>query len=75
MLQHAYNKGVPDKAELAKIITLLESIKGYTLQPKYDDLFKIEAQEASPEIMFSMKNLTPASCSQIDMYYTNWLLR
>lgn len=73
MLQHAYNKGIPNKDELKSIITLLESIKGYSLQEEYSDLFKNTAQESSPEIIFSIKNLAPASCSGLDMYYTNWL--
>lgn len=73
LLQHAYDKGVPNKTELAEVITLLESIKGYSLQPVYSDLFLTKAQESSPEIMFSIKNLAPSSCAKIDMYYTNWL--
>lgn len=73
MLQHAYVKGVPAKEELQSIITLLESIKGYSLDKEYTDLFLNTAQESSKEIMFSTKNLAPSSCSALDMYYTNWL--
>lgn len=73
MLQHAYNKGVPNIKEMGDILTLLESIKGYSLQPEYGDLFKTSTQEDSPEIMFSVKNLAPSSCMALDMYYTNWL--
>ena len=73
MLQHAYNKGVPNTTELKEIVSLLEGIQGYTLQQEYSDLFKSSAQETSTEIMFSIKNLSPASCSRLDMYYTNWL--
>lgn len=73
ILQHAYNKGVPNLEELKEIVILLESIKGYSLEAEYSELFHTIAQEASPEIMFSIKNLTPSSCMGLDMYYTNWL--
>lgn len=73
MLQHAYTQGVPDKNQLSAVVSLLESIKGYSLSENFYDLFTTETQEGNPEIMFSVKNLSPASCSQIDMYYTNWL--
>lgn len=73
LLQHAYNKGVPNNEELKVVIGLLESIKGYTLDEEYGDLFKATTQEASREIMFSIKNLSPSSCTGLDMYYTNWL--
>lgn len=73
ILQHAYDKGVPNKEELKDVLRLLESIKGYSLQPEYSDLFKTETQEDSPEIMFSIKNLAPSSCTALDMYYTNWM--
>lgn len=74
MLQHAYTKGVANKSEMSNIVTLLESIKGYSLQPVYSDLFEDSKQEASPEIMFSVKNLAPNSCSGLDMYMTNWMM-
>lgn len=73
MLQHAYDKGVPNIEELKAVIALLESIKGYSLQPEYSDLFKNTTQEGSPEIIFSIKNLAPTSCTGLDMYFTNWL--
>lgn len=73
MLQHAYVNGVPNLTEMRDILSLLESINGYSLQPEYSDLFKTETQEGSPEIMFSVKNLAPSSCSALDMYFTNWL--
>lgn len=74
MLQHAYSKGVPNKEEMKEIVSLLEEIKGYTLQPEYGDLFEDSKQESSPEIMFSVKNLTPSCGSKYDMYMTNWLM-
>lgn len=73
MLQHAYVNGVPNKAELQNILALLESIKGYSLQSNYSDLFESTTQENSPEIMFSVKNLAPSSCTGLDMKLTNWL--
>ena len=74
MLQHAYNKGVANTEEMKQIVSLLESIKGYSLQPAYNELFEDPYQESSPEIMFSVKNLAPTSCSGYDMYMTNWLV-
>lgn len=74
MLQHAYKKGVADKEEMKQIVALLETISGYSLQPVYGDLFEDDKQEESPEIMFSVKNLAPKSCSGLDMYMTNWLM-
>lgn len=73
LLQHAYDKGVPDKEELKQVVSLLESIQGYSLQPEYSDLFDTKAQENSPEIIFSIKNLAPSSCTGLDMYFTNWM--
>lgn len=74
MLQHAYTKGVANQEEMKQIVSLLESISGYALQPTYSDLFEDKKQEESPEIMFSVKNLAPNSCSGLDMYMTNWLM-
>lgn len=74
MLQHAYKQGVPDIQEMTEIISILESIEGYSLQPEYSDLFEDSKQEDSPEIMFSVKNLAPNAASGYDMYMTNWLM-
>lgn len=74
MLQHAYNKGIANKEEMKEIVSLLESIKGYSLQETYSDLFEDSKQQSSPEIMFSIKNLAPNSCSGYDMYMTQWLM-
>ena len=74
MLQHAYDEGIPDKSEMEEIVTILESIQGYSLEPEYADLFEDEKQEESPEIMFSIKNLAPNTASNYDMYMTNWLM-
>lgn len=73
LLQHAYTKGIPNKEELKSVLDLLESIKGYSLDTEYSNLFLSTAQESSKEIMFSIKNLAPTSCTGLDMYYTNWL--
>lgn len=74
MLQHAYDKGIPNEDEMKNIVMLLEQIKGYDLEDVYSDLFEDSKQESSPEIMFSVKNLAPNASSGYDMYMTNWLM-
>ena len=55
MLQHAYKQGVPDIQEMTEIISILESIEGYSLQPEYSDYLRTANKKIAPEIMFSVK--------------------
>ena len=51
---------------------LLESIKGYSLDESYADMFRPANQEASDEIIFSIKFLAPNSYHDFDNYYGNY---
>lgn len=47
---------------------------GYSLDPNYEDVFRDGTQEASSEIMFSIKFLAPDNATPMDQWYGDWLV-
>lgn len=54
------------QAEIQKAYNVLDSISGYTLNPEYAYNFYPDTQEASPEIIFSVKYLAPTTYHDCD---------
>lgn len=63
-------KALPAKME--EIVTLLQSISGYSLAPRTRDNFISTLQKDSPEIMFSVRYLRPNLTHSMDLYYGAW---
>jgi len=63
-------KAIPSKME--EVLTLLQSIKGYSLAARVRDNFISEKQLTSPEIMFSVRFLRPNLTHSMDLYYGAW---
>ena len=63
LMFHAYGDdgSIAHPEEVEEAYQLLESIKGYSLDESYGDLFRPGNQEASDEIVFSIKFLAPNS--------------
>ena len=57
---------------MEEVLTLLQSIKGYSLAARVRDNFISEKQLASPEIMFSVRFLRPNLTHSMDLYYGAW---
>ena len=57
---------------MEEVLTLLQSIKGYSLDARVRDNFISEKQLASPEIMFSVRFLRPNLTHSMDLYYGAW---
>lgn len=73
MLAEAYdNNGNADPSKMGEIVSLLESIQGYSLANRMRDNFVPSMQLASPEIMFSVRYLAPNSTHSMDLYYGAW---
>ena len=63
---------IPAKMQEAK--TLLSSISGYSLAADFSDNFSDLKQEASTEIMMSVKYLAPNNYTHVDLWYGGWLV-
>ena len=73
MLAEAYDdKGNADPSKMGDIVSLLESINGYSLADRMRDNFISSKQLASPEIMFSVRYLAPNITHSMDLYYAAW---
>ena len=74
LMFHAYGDdgSIAHPEEVEEAYQLLESIKGYSLDESYGDLFRPGNQEASDEIVFSIKFLAPNSYHTFDNYYGNY---
>lgn len=60
-------------SKITEAQTLLNSISGYELAPKFEDNFMSASQEKCPEIMMSIKFLAPNNHTQADVWYGNWV--
>ncbi|MDM1296159.1 RagB/SusD family nutrient uptake outer membrane protein [Sphingobacterium sp. N143] len=75
ILYTAYNDaGQAIQAKMKEAKTLLSEISGYSLANDFADNFNDAAQEASPEIMMSVKFLAPNASSSADMWYGEWVV-
>lgn len=73
MIFDAYNEnGVADPAKMREVIPVLESIQGYTLADNLRQNFVSSEQLASPEIMYSVRYLSPNRNNNIDLYFGAW---
>ena len=74
LMFHAYgNDGtVQNRDDVQEAYDLLNSINGYTLIERYGDNFMASTQEASDEILFSIKFLAPNNYSDFDHKYGNY---
>lgn len=73
MIYNAYDdNGNADPAKMKDVIPLLESIKGYELAGNLRDNFVSSKQLASPEIIFSVRYLSPNRNNDIDLYFAAW---
>lgn len=73
MLADAYDEAgnaIPSK--MGEVVSLLESIQGYSLADRMRDNFISSEQLASPEIMFSVRYLAPNITHSMDLYYGAW---
>lgn len=68
--------GNPDAALLGQAKTLATEIMqlGYSLSPKFEDIFRDNSQEGNPEILFSIKFLAPDNATSMDQWYGDWLV-
>lgn len=70
---NAYDdNGKADPTKIKEVLPLLESIGGYELSGKLRDNFVSSRQLASPEIIYSVRYLTPNRTNNIDLYYGAW---
>lgn len=73
LLAEAYDENGNAKPEkMGEIVTLLESIHGYSLANRMRDNFLSSMQLASPEIIFSVRYLAPNITHSMDLYYGAW---
>lgn len=73
MMFDAYgDNGTPDPAKMKDIIPLLESIKGYTLADNFRQNFVSEEQLASPELIFTVRYLSPNRNNSIEVLFGAW---
>ena len=74
LMFHAYGDdgNIAHREDVEEAYQLLESIKGYSLDESYADMFRPANQEASDEIIFSIKFLAPNSYHDFDNYYGNY---
>lgn len=73
MMFDAYDaSGVANAAKMQEIVTLLQTISGYSLADRTRDNFLSEKQASSPEIMFSVRYLRPNLTNSTDLYYGAW---
>lgn len=70
---NAYDdNGNADPAKIKEAVPLLESIKGYELAGNLRDNFVSARQVGSPEIIFSVRYLSPNRNNDIDLYFAAW---
>lgn len=73
MIMNAYDdKGVADPTKMKEVVSLLESVKGYDLSENFRDNFVSSRQLASPEIIFSVRYLSPNRNNDLDLYFGAW---
>lgn len=74
LMFHAYGEDgkVARKEEVQEAYNLLNEIKGYSLTDRYADNFTYDTQEASNEIVFSIKFLAPNNYSDFDHKFGNY---
>ncbi|MGV3585365.1 MAG: RagB/SusD family nutrient uptake outer membrane protein [Adhaeribacter sp.] len=68
--------GQPKPEILTQARDLLSGLmtSGYSLDPVYENVFRYNTQESSPEIMFSIKFLAPDNATAMDQWYGDWLV-
>lgn len=70
---NAYDdNGNADPAKMKEVLPVLESISGYELASNLRDNFVSSRQLASPEIIFSVRYLSPNRNNSIDLYFAAW---
>jgi len=73
MIFDAYGEnGMADAAKMKEVIPLLESIQGYSLADNLRHNFVSDEQLACPEIMYSVRYLSPNRNNKIDLYFGSW---
>ena len=73
MIFNAYDdNGVANPEKMREVIPVLESVKGYALATNLRDNFVSSKQLASPEIIFSVRYLSPNLSNSIDLYFAAW---
>lgn len=73
MIFEAYGEnGIADPVKIKEVIPILESIKGYTLADDMRKNFVSAEQLGSPEIMYSVRYLSPNRNNNIDLYFGTW---
>lgn len=74
LMFHAYGEDgkIARKDELQEAYNLLNDIKGYSLTEEYSYNFLYNTQEASDEILFSIKFLAPNNYTNFDHIYGNY---
>lgn len=73
MMFDAYDaNGVADATKMKEVVSLLQTISGYSLDKRTRDNFLVEKQASSPEIMFSVRYLRPNLTNSLDLYYGAW---
>lgn len=73
MIFNAYDdNGKADAAKMKEVIPLLENIHGYDLAENFRDNFVSSRQLASPEIIMSVRYLSPNRNNEIDLYFGAW---
>lgn len=74
LLTEAYDESgnATDVAKLKEVVSLLESIGGYSLAPRMRDNFLSSKQLSSPEILFSVRYMRPNLLHKMDVYYGAW---
>lgn len=73
MIFDAYDdNGVADAGKMAEVIPILESIKGYSLADDLRKNFVSSEQLNCPEIIFSVRYLSPNRNNSIDLYFGSW---
>jgi hypothetical protein len=70
------SNGIPDLVMLAQARDLTSEVMnaGYSLDPNFENVFRAGTQEASPEIIFSIKYLAPNDVNRMDIMYGDWLV-
>jgi hypothetical protein len=74
LMLHAYGEDgkIANRDEVQEAYNLLNEIRGYSLTERYADNFIADVQEASNEIVFSIKFLAPNNYTDFDHKYGNY---
>ncbi|WP_293712289.1 RagB/SusD family nutrient uptake outer membrane protein [uncultured Parabacteroides sp.] len=74
LMFHAFGEDgkVTNREEVQEAYNLLNEIDGYSLTERYADNFTYDTQEASNEIVFSIKFLAPNNYNDFDHKYGNY---